>query len=229
MAAKEPYSGAWLGAVPLPTLGLHLDDSSVRVSVALRLGATICEPHACRCGQRVDSLGHHGLACRYSAGRLPRHANINDVVKRALATLGIPSLLEPVGLDLRDSRRPDGVTVFPYYQGKSLTWDGTCVDTYCDSSIINSSISPGSAAAAAEESKREKYLALTDRYLFEPVAVETSGVIGPSTMKFVSGLGKRLSIQTGNKQETAWLFQRISMAVVRGNSASITATGCLRT
>ena len=101
------------------------------------------------------------------------------MVKRALATLGIPSLLEPVGLDGRDSRRPDSVTVFPYHQGRCLTWDGTCVDTYCDSSIIDCSISPGSAAAAAEENKQEKYYSLTDRYLFEPVAVETSGVVGP--------------------------------------------------
>ena len=151
------------------------------------------------------------------------------MVKRALATLGIPSLLEPVGLDRRDSRRPDGITVFPYHQGKSLTWDGTCVDTYCDSSIVDCSINPGSAAAAAEEIKRVRYASLTDRYIFEPVAVETSGVVGPSTVKFLSGLGKRLSVLTGNKKESTWLFQRISMAVVRGNSASITATGCLVT
>ena len=97
---------------PLAKLGLHLVDATVRVAVALRLETPICEPHSCRCGRRVDRLGHHGLSCRFSAGRLPRHANLNDVVKRALATHGIPSLLEPVGLDLRDSRRPDGVTVF---------------------------------------------------------------------------------------------------------------------
>ena len=53
------------------------------ISVALRTGAPVSEPHACRCGRLVDRLGHHGLSCRYSAGRLPRHANINDLVKRA--------------------------------------------------------------------------------------------------------------------------------------------------
>ena len=62
LAAKEPHSGAWLKTVPLPNLGLHLDDATIRVAVALRVGATICEPQNCRCGRLVDRLGHHGLS-----------------------------------------------------------------------------------------------------------------------------------------------------------------------
>ena len=227
LAANEPNSGAWLNAFPLPKLGLHLDDATVRVSIALRLGANICQPHPCRCGSRVDRLGHHGLACLYSAGRRPRHANLNDVVKRALAVTGIPSWLEPVGLATRDGRRPDGVTVYPYHQGKCLAWDATCVSTFCNRSLINSAIAPGSAAAAAEEDKRTKYSCLTDRYIFEPVAVEVTGVFGPSTRAFIQKLGRQVSACTGNKRETAWLTERISLAIVRGNAASIAATGCL--
>lgn len=49
----------------------------------------------------VDRLGHHGLYCRYSVGRFPRNANLNDVVKRGLAAAGVSSVLEPVGLDHR--------------------------------------------------------------------------------------------------------------------------------
>ena len=81
--------------------------------VALRIGAVVCQPHRCRCGREVDSLGHHSLSCVYSAGRNPRHAALNDIVKRAFATAGIPSHLEPRGLDRGDGRQPDGVTVFP--------------------------------------------------------------------------------------------------------------------
>ena len=227
LAAKEPHSGAWLKAVPLAKLGLHLDDGTVRVAVALRLGAPICEPHSCRCGRRVDRLGHHGLSCRYSAGRLPRHTNLNDVVKRALTAAGIPAWLEPVGLDRGDSRRPDGVTVFPYSQGKCLVWDATCVDTYSASSLINAAITPGSAAVAAEERKCSKYASLVDRYQFEPVAIETTGVVGISTKAFLQRLGKRMTAQSGDRRETTWLFERLSLAVVRGNSASILATGCV--
>ena len=150
----------------------------MRVAAALRVGAPICEPHTCRCGQRVDRLGHHGLSCCFSAGRLPRHAHLNDVVKRALATAGMPSWLEPVGFDRGDGRRPDGVTVFPYNRGKCLTWDATCVDTFCATSLVGSAVDPGSAALSAEERKCGRYQALTDRYIFQSVAVETTWCFG---------------------------------------------------
>ena len=52
LAAKTEHSGAWLHALPSPTLGTHLDD--LRITVALRVGAVICEPHRCRCGSVVD-------------------------------------------------------------------------------------------------------------------------------------------------------------------------------
>ena len=148
----------------------------------------------------------------------------NDVVKRALTAAGINSWLEPVGLDRTDSRSPDGTTVFPYSNGKCLTWEVTCVDPYSESFVINSAITPGSAADAAEDRKRNKYSGITDRYLFEPVAVETTRVFGSSTQTFLHHLGTRITEQSGERRETSWLFERISIAVARGNSASILAT-----
>ena len=100
LAASQPHTAAWLQAVPVPNLGLHLDEESVRVAVALRLGAPVCSGHTCRlCGRKVDELGHHGLSCPKSAGRLPRYAHLNELVRRGLASAGIPEILEPVGLD----------------------------------------------------------------------------------------------------------------------------------
>ena len=117
--------------------------------------------------------------------------------------------------------------MFPYGEGRCLAWDATCVDTYSATSVIDAAITPGSAASAAEERKRARYSSLVDRYLFEPVALETTGVVGASTAAFLSGLGKRISAQSGDRRETSWLFERLSLAVVRGNCASILATGCL--
>ena len=225
LASSAPNSGAWLQALPLPNLGLHLDDETVRVAVALRLGAPICQPHRCRCGQQVDRLGHHGLSCRYSTGRLPRHANLNDVVKRALAAAGIPSWLEPVGLDRGDGRRPDGLTVFPFSRGRSLCWDATCTDTFCQTAINATAIRPGAAADAKEEEKRRRYSGLAERYRFEPLAVETSGVLGTSSSKLLHEIGRRISSCTGDRRETSWLFQRVSVAVARGNATAVLASG----
>ena len=100
------------------------------------------------------------------------------------------------------------------------------MDTFASTSVIDSALHPGSAASAAESRKREHYRSLTDRYHFEPVAVETTGVLGPSTIAFLKRLGKQISTVTGDKREAEWLLERISLAVVRGNAASILATRC---
>ena len=221
LASARRESGLWLHALPAPTLGTLLDPESFRVAVALRVGARICEPHTCRCGRQMDARGLHALSCKYSAGRHPRHAALNDVMKRALVSAGVPSTLEPVGIDRGDGKRPDGITVFPFSNGRCLCWDATCVDTYAETHLISSAIAPGSAACGAEQRKRRKYVGLVTRYRFEPVALETAGVYGLTTAAVLSEIGHRISEATGDKRETLWLEQRIGLAVQRGNAYSI--------
>ena len=48
----------------------------------------------------MDTLGHRGQSCHFSAGQSFRHSALNDVVKHALYGAGIPSVLEPLGVDL---------------------------------------------------------------------------------------------------------------------------------
>ena len=146
------------------------------------------------------------------------------MVRRSLSSAGFPAVLEPAGLDRGDGRRPDGLTVFPFREGKCLTWDVTCVDTFADTVVVQSALGPGAAARQAEERKRQRYADLSQRYIFEPVALETSGVYGPAAAAFVQDLGRRISARTGERRETAWLRQRLSIAIVRGNAASVLAT-----
>ena len=169
----------------------------------------------------MEARGLHALSCQFSAGRLPRHAALNDVIKRALLSAGMPSVLEPPGLDRGDGRRPDGMTTFPFAKGKCLLWDATCVDTYAASVISASATQAGAAATAAEGRKQRRYSELGRRYRFHPVAVETGGMLGQSTISFLKELGQRITRETGDGRETEFLFQRISIAVVRGNSTSV--------
>ena len=221
LAARDEGSGAWLHALPTPSLGTLLDNECLRIAVALRVGASICQPHKCRCG--VD-IGHHPLSCRYSAGRLPRHAGLNDIIKRSLNTAGIPSVWEPPGLDRGDRRRPDGMSVFPFKNDKALVWDATCADTFAATNINNCALDPAHAANAAETAKCAKYRNLEDRFIFQPIAVETTGVLGQSTKSFLKELGRLMTIETGDAREGAWLRQRLSLAIVKGNALCITAS-----
>ena len=224
LAAGLRESGLWLHALPTPVLGTLLDSETFRVSIALRVGAEVCSTHTCRCGRVMDARGLHGLSCKYSAGRHPRHAALNEIVMRSLRSAGIPSILEPVGIDRDDGRRPHGITVFPFSNGRCLCWDATCVDTYASTHLNNAALVPGEAAKLAEERKRLKYAALAVRYRFEPISLETTGFYDGTTGTLLSEIGRRTTEVTGDPRETVWLEQRIGLAVQRGNAFSILAS-----
>ena len=96
MASAE--AGAWLNVLPVPSLGTKLDDESLRIALGLCLGAAIVVEHTCVCGAIVDIYGTHGLSCQHSGGCLPRHASVNETIRRALVSGGVPAVLEPVGV-----------------------------------------------------------------------------------------------------------------------------------
>ena len=50
LAVSAPHAGAYLNAIPCSSVGTRLDNTSLRIAIALRLGAPVCEPHTCVCG-----------------------------------------------------------------------------------------------------------------------------------------------------------------------------------
>ena len=225
LAATSGNSGDWLNALPVPSLGLLLSESELRISVSLRLGADIVHPHACvACGEQVSSIGIHGLSCRSSAGRIPRHLAANDIIKRALSSANVPSVLEPAGLSRQDGRRPDGLTLIPWSQGKCLVWDFTCCDTVARSHVQRCAQEAGSAANAAEERKLSHYSDLSSSYFFAPVAVETYGSVGTVSSNFIKDLSKRLIVATGDNKSGSYFRQRLSIAIQRGNALAVMGT-----
>ena len=99
LASCAPGSGVWMNAIPSAPLGLNLDNNSLRIAIGLRLGVPLVMPHQCQCGAAVDKLGHHGLACKRSAGRHLRHNLLNDGILRALQSAGVQAVRQPTGLD----------------------------------------------------------------------------------------------------------------------------------
>ena len=120
-----------------------------------------------------------------------------------------------------DGKRPDGLTLFPWGQGKSLVWDFTCVHRLAASYSRFATIPGAAVAALAEDKKLSKYSDLAREYIVQPVAVETLGGLGPSTLSFLSDLGRRISIVSGNKRAAEFLRQRIGIAVQAGNAACV--------
>jgi len=224
IAAAAPHSGDFLHAVPCSSVGTRLDDTSLRIAVSLRLGAAICAPHTCICGQQVDSSGTHGLACRKSAGRHVRHNAVNDLIKRALTSANIPAMLEPTSLCRDDGKRPDGLTVLPWAHGRCLVWDFTCPDTLAASHLNHAVLCSGVVANDAETRKTTKYKSLAALYSFTPVAVETLGPLGDEATIFFRDLGHRIASVTDEPRSFQFLMQRLSVTIQRGNAACVLGT-----
>ena len=222
LATSTPDSGAWLNAFPLTSVGLRMDNDTVRIAVGLRLGIPLCHPHLCHhCGTLVSNLATHGLSCRRSEGRHFRHASLNNIIWRSLVSAKVPARLEPSDVFRSDGKRPDGITLVPWESGKLLIWDATCCDTLAPSYLPIASSESRAVAAEAERRKVLKYAQLSKSYLFIPLAFETLGAIGSESLVFLKELGHRLHKATGDPQSFQFLLQRLSVAIQRGNAAAV--------
>ena len=56
---------------------------------------------------------------------------------------------------------------------------------------------------------------------FVPVALETVGHWGKEARDFLRAVGKKIEVSTGEPRSTAFLFQRLSIAIQRGNAVAV--------
>lgn len=224
LAIQEREASAWLNAIPSSNIGTLMDNLSFSIAIALRLGCRFCQPHTCRCGTVVDELGHHGLSCLKSSGRISRHSALNDIIKRSLTSAGFPTILEPVGISRSDGKRPDGLTLIPWAKGRSLMWDATCVDTVAPSHIASTQKIAGAAAESAVQIKKRKYSHISNNYFFVAFAVETFGTWCADAKDLINRIGRLLQDLTNDSRATNFLRQRIGIAIQRGNAISVMGT-----
>jgi hypothetical protein len=82
------------------------------------------------------------------------------------------------------------LNIVPWKGGKLLVWDATCPDTFAPSYSPSASSEAGAMVTQAEGRKEAKYAHLNSLHSFCPVAIETTGVFRPKTMRFVRELGQ---------------------------------------
>jgi hypothetical protein len=123
-----------------------------------------------------------------------------------------------------DGKRPDGLSLSSWRNGRCLVWDFTCPDTLAPSHWNVAVTGPGVVACEAEVRKKTKYSQLSVMYCFVPIAVETLGALGDDASDFLHQLGRRIANVTGERRATEFLLQRLSVAIQRGNAASVLGT-----
>ena len=102
--------------------------------------------------------------------------------------------------------------------------DITVPDTYAESHLQDTACRPGDAADKAAANKSSKYCDLAGTHLFFPVAIETVGTWNQMAVELVREIGRRITLVTEDSRETVLLFQRLSIALQRGNAVSFLST-----
>jgi hypothetical protein len=76
----------------------------------------------------------------------------------------------------------------------------------------------------SEAKKVSKYASLAVVHEFVPVAIETLGTWGAAGLSFINEVGRKIASVSGDMRAASFLRQRLSLAVQRGNAASILGT-----
>ncbi len=87
-----------------------------------------------------------------------------------------------------------------------------------------SSSKAGAVADLAERKKHNHYVSLKENHLFTPIAFESLGSCGVETKNFLVRLGKLMKKASGEARSLDYLFQKVSIAIQRGNAACIFGT-----
>jgi len=106
----------------------------------------------------------------------------------------------------------------PWCAGIPLTWVVTAVSPLADFYVDSMAREAGPPAELAAIRKISKYSALSQSYLFQPIAVENTGVLNSSVVDFLNTLGRRISSSSGEERGSFFLFQRISIFMQRFNA-----------
>ncbi|CAH2217230.1 jg14781 [Pararge aegeria aegeria] len=104
---------------------------------------------------------------------------------------------------------------------RALVWYATCVDTLAASHLPSTSQQAAAAAESAQMLNRRKYSVICKYYAFAALAFET---LGP----WSSEMSQKVVLTSGDPRAGAYLAQRLSLAIQRGNSASILVTMPIR-
>ena len=194
-----------------------------------RLGLKLLPSGECRaenCSRLQDELGDHALHCRDDHGmKGGRHDRIRDKIFKEAQLASFSPTSEMPGLIPGSLSRPADVFIPSWIDGKKIAFDVSVVSPTQDAVIHRAADSP---AAAIEMRKAAKNRAHFDHcraqgIAFAPLVVETFGGWDGDAVKSLKDIARQCARRWGrnNADEIKQFFQRLSVALQRGNASLI--------
>ena len=225
LSIKDSHAGDWLTVIPSPGLGLLLRPPEFVAAARYRLGHQIftSDGPCPACNQFSDKFGDHALNCAWQGERIARHNWLRDELFNTASAACLGPTREGRALLPGQGGKPADVFLPHWEQGKDCALDVTVVNPLQEALVGGAAETPGHALQVAHKRKLDKSWEACSRegICFVPLAVESLGAWHKTAVAQVKKLGSAKARHTGEEeaQEIPRLFQKLSIALMRGNSA----------
>ena len=227
LSVSSPHAAAWLSTAPSPGLNLQLEPPEFQAAIQWWLGVGISGSQGATCphcpAHSLDPLDHHALTCKHGGDVFIRHNRLRDVFAESCRRACISAQVEVGYGSASEERhtRPADVLAANWMMGKPAAFDFTVTSPLTSSNIPEASVTAGSAAFAAEETKHKANDSKCAElgWVCIPIAVETYGCWGTEAKWALSQLASHLATRQNCPKPAVVtaLYQRLSMTLVRAN------------
>ena len=169
--------------------------------------------------------GDHALCCGNVGERIARHNALRDALHSTTVAASLGPSKEVRFLHPGSHRRPADVFL-PYWSGgRDTAWDVTVTHLLQKATVAKAATCHGHDAREAHTRKMREAgeLCRNQGIVFTPLALETLGGWHKVAEAELRKLGSALVRQTGQEEgvATGHLFQKLSILLIKGNSAMI--------
>ena len=195
--------------------------------MAYRLGVPFLLPGDCRapaCTIPQDELGDHALHCRDDHGmKTGRHDRIRDAIFTAAQRASLNPQKEMPGLIPGTLSRPADIFIHNWVDRRKIPFDVSVTSPTQDAVLLRAADHPGAAIEARKQSKNRAHFenCRAQGVYFQALVVETFGGWDSDALSFLKELGRQEARRWGKDSALGikYLFQRLSIALQRGNAA----------
>ena len=167
----------------------------------------------------ADPFGDHHVGCGGNGDRIHRHDSIRDVLFTAAQSAALAPRKEVPSLIPGTSNRPADIYLPNWAQGRPAALDVTVISTLQSLTVSKASTSQGHALRIGERRKMVHHYEACQSVgvSFVPLVVETLGGWSDDAIQTICKIGRLLG-QRFPAESTQHLFQRLSIALWRGNA-----------
>jgi hypothetical protein len=228
LSVSARRAGAWLLALPSKILGLKLENREFRVLLRMLLGAPIY-PTEKRCpvchAAPLDVNGAHSLVCGTGGDRIWRHDVVKDAIYHMCQAAGLNPRKESHVSSSND--RPGDIFLPCWSLGQPAAFDVSITSPLQPAILLSAAESSHAASGAREAQKMKKYAAMCSQegVNFVPLVFETFGAVGEAGEEALVRMARAWGDKTGLQAHRAvsFFFQRVSLALQRGNASLLLA------